>query len=352
MKLHIYLEKGVFLLSRKKIVVITILLCIILIYINYLRFFHREENTMLDNKKLIFRLAESRCSEHPSTKATKKFVELVEERTNGEIEIIICDSSSLGNETNITEQIEFGGIDFARVSTLYMSNYIEEINILFLPNILKKRDDIHLLLNSEIGSLLTEKLKREKINLLAWYQGPLRGIYNNNGTISTLDEFKIGVPENEIKINELLALGVSPIPVKIDDIYNYIKSDYIQGAENDLLEYYYHNNYDVAKNFNFTPWSNVPEALIASNTAIKQLTPKQQKIIIEAAKESAEYEMEQIKKTEFEVIEELGKKGVNFVECENIKKYNEIFNELYIPFRDKYGDLLNEIARIGEENEK
>ncbi|WP_281814321.1 TRAP transporter substrate-binding protein DctP [Vallitalea longa] len=337
-------------MKRIKIAII-ICFCLIFMYINYARFFNKGNNTLVDNRQLIFRLAESRCSKHPSVKATQKFIDLVKERTNGEIEIIKFDSSDLGNETNIAEQIEFGGIDFARVSTLYLSNYVDEINMFFLPNIFKDRNDIELLLDGEMGSLFTERLKNEKINLLAWYEGSRRGIYTNTSMIY-LEGLKIGVPENETKMNEMISLSFSPIPVKVEDIYNYIKSGYIQGAENDLLEYYYNNNYEVAKYFYFMSCSYAPEALIASNTAIKQLTPEQQKIISEAAKDSAVYEKEEIIETETKVIEELKKAGINFVEYDHIEKFNEAFEKLYVPFRDKYVNLLNEITRIGEDDEK
>lgn len=337
-------------LGKIRILAIVIAIVIIVFVLSDMNKYEEMDNQKIEDGQLIFRMAESRCAEHPTTIASKKFTELVEERTDGKVKIILYNSSELGNETNILEQIEFGGIDFARVSTLYMSDYLGEVDVLLLPNIFNSQEHMDKALSNEVGIELIEKLKIEKINILSWYRGSARGIYSNDTMIDDLEGKKIRVPECQIKMDEISMFNASPIPAKIEDVYEYIQSGYIQGAEGDLLEYYYNSNYEVAKSFVYTPWAMVPEALVASNTAMKQLTPIQQQIIIEAAKESMDFEKKQIEEKEKEVIKELTKSGVDFIDIDDNKekRYIDCLNRLYEYYDNNYWVFIKSIKEVGE----
>jgi TRAP-type C4-dicarboxylate transport system substrate-binding protein len=106
-----------------------------------------------------------------------------------------------------------------------------------------------------------------------------------------------------------------------------LKLNYIDAAEEELLEYYYEDTNKVAQNFTFTPWVMLPEVIISSNTAIKQLTMEQQGIIAEAAKESVEFERLQIQIIEQKVIKELKEQDVIFSEAKQVyfKEGNTFF---------------------------
>jgi TRAP-type C4-dicarboxylate transport system substrate-binding protein len=270
--------------------------------------------------------------EYPSRKAAEFFVNLVEQQTKGKVKIFLYNEDEFGYEKNITEQIEYGGIDFAIVSSLYLVNYVDRMEELLAPNVFKDVDDMMDVLNNDpIESQLKESFKNEKINILAWYQGSSRGISHKVASIDDLIGKKVRVPESQLMINKMSSSSFLPVPVNIGEVNNYLKSNYIDAAEEELLEYYYHSTNKVAKNFTFTPWVMLPEVIISSNTAIKQLTMEQQKIISEAAKESVKFERLQIQIAEKKVIKELKEKDIIFSEAEQsyFKEENTFFQETF-----------------------
>lgn len=267
----------------------------------------------VNENQLIFRMADHRISDYPSNIGVRKFARLVEERTNGDVKILIYDQNALGNETNIVEQIAFGGIDFARVSTLYMQDFAPIMGDLLVPDKFENEAEMMDNFNEDKVSIaIREGYKSEKINILALYPGAVRGIFHKKETIDALLGGKIGVPESQIKIDEIGALGFLPIPSKSENINSYLKANYIEGAEGDLLDYYFNENYVEAPNFTTLYWSMIPEAIIVSNTAIKKLTTEQQRIIYETANEVAGYITELTKEKEREVRDELVGKGILF----------------------------------------
>lgn len=313
-------KQPYFLISGLVIIISIILIC------GYSFKTEDKGKVLIENDTLVFRMAVNGHEEHPSTQGAEVFVDLVEKRTNGEVKILLYDENDIGSENNITEQIEFGGIDFAIVSALYLIDYVDRMKDLLSPEVFKDTEDMMNALNNDIiGGELKESFKNEKINILGWYQGSSCGISHEVPSIDELVGKKVRVPERQLMINEISSIRFFPVPAKVEEINNYLKSDYIEAAEEELLEYYYHSTDKIVKYFTFTSWIMLPEAIIASNTAMKQLTVEQQMIIAEAAKESSEFERLQIQATEEKVMKELKEKGVIFHEadpaCLEIESY-------------------------------
>ena len=81
----------------------------------------------------VFSYAENQPEDYPTTLGAKYFAELVEERTNGRIRILVQPVGVLGSENKVIKQMQYGGIDFARVSLAQLAEYIPGLNVLQKP---------------------------------------------------------------------------------------------------------------------------------------------------------------------------------------------------------------------------
>ena len=59
----------------------------------------------------VFSYAENQPEDYPTTLGAKYFAELVEERTNGRIRILVQPVGVLGSENKVIKQMQYGGID-------------------------------------------------------------------------------------------------------------------------------------------------------------------------------------------------------------------------------------------------
>ena len=66
--------------------------------------------------ELILRYAENQPEDYPTTQAALAFADLVAQRTDGRVKVLVYSGGELGAEQSVIQQMQFGGIDFSRVS--------------------------------------------------------------------------------------------------------------------------------------------------------------------------------------------------------------------------------------------
>ena len=76
-----------------------------------LLYFQRDRETV---PEYVFTYAENQTQDYPTTLAGLRFAQLVEERTQGRIQIQVRPEGIMGSETEVIRQMQYGGIDFAR----------------------------------------------------------------------------------------------------------------------------------------------------------------------------------------------------------------------------------------------
>ena len=101
----------------KRIVPFLLLPVLILVGIHFLK---KEEPV----PEYVFTYAENQAVDYPTTLGGQYFADLVEERTEGRIRIIIRHSGEKGAESEVVDQLTYGGVDFARISLSVLTEYI------------------------------------------------------------------------------------------------------------------------------------------------------------------------------------------------------------------------------------
>ena len=76
--------------------------------------------------EFVLSYAENQTEDYPTTLGAKKFAELVEKESSGRIKILVQAGGKLGAESGVIAQMQYGGIDFARVSLSQLPEYIPE----------------------------------------------------------------------------------------------------------------------------------------------------------------------------------------------------------------------------------
>ena len=182
-----------------------------------------------------FRLAETHPADYPTNKGNLEFARLVKEKTNGRVIIEVYDSKQLGEEVDVIEQVQFGAIDFMRVSLGPLAEFAPELNVLSLPYIYASSDHMWKVLNSEIGDDMLASIYDSGFIGLGWFDGGARSFYNSVRPIETLEDIeglKFRVMQNDMFIDMCEALGAVATPMPYGEVYSAIQTGVIDGAEN------------------------------------------------------------------------------------------------------------------------
>ena len=182
----------------------------------------------------VFSYAENQPEDYPTTLGAKYFAELVEERTNGRIRILVQPVGVLGSENKVIKQMQYGGIDFARVSLAQLAEYIPSLNVLQMPYLYTDSDHMWRVLDGEIGDAFRESVSADDVIGLSWYDAGARNFYNSVQPITCLEDLKgmrIRVQESDLAVDMVEALGATAIPIAYGDVYASLERQVVDGAE-------------------------------------------------------------------------------------------------------------------------
>ncbi len=243
---------------------------------------------------IVLRLAETHGADYPTTQGDYEFARLVEERTDGRIKIEVYPGSQLGEERAVIEQVQFGAIDFTRVSISPLAAFASDFNALQMPYLYRSPAHMWEVLNSEIGDEFLGSLEPAGFVGLSWFDSGARSFYNSVRPIKTVADLaglKIRVQESALMVGLVEALGAVATPMPFGEVYSAIQTGVIDGAENNWPSYYSTSHYEVAGYYTLDEHTRVPEITIASKITMDKLSAADQEIIKQAAKDSMAFQI-------------------------------------------------------------
>ena len=212
--------------------------------------------------ELILRYAENQPEDYPTTKAALAFAEMVAQRTDGRVKVVVYSGGELGAELSVIEQMQFGGIDFARVSLSQLAGLLENLSVLQLPYLYEDAKQMWRVLDGSIGD-----------GLLSWFDAGVRSFYTREkaATLVDLQGKVIRVQESDMMSEMVSDMGAVPVQVVYSQVYAALHNGRIDGAENNWPSYEAMGHYEVAPYFLKNEHTRVPEIQIASRAALEKL---------------------------------------------------------------------------------
>lgn len=224
--------------------------------------------------ELILRYAENQPEGYPTTQAAYAFADLVAEKTGGRVRVRVYSNGALGSEDSVVEQMEYGGIDFSRISIMSLGEFVPSLYVLQLPFLYRDDDHMWTVLDGPIGEDFLHSVEgRIGLTGLAWFDAGVRHIYTTTPVtgLEDLQGLRIRVAESSLMEGLLLDLGAVPVRLAYDDVYSALAKGEIDGAENNWPSYTYTGHYEVAKYMLLDGHTRIPELLLASAEAIEKL---------------------------------------------------------------------------------
>lgn len=302
----------------------------------------------------VFSYAENQTEDYPTTMGGVYFAELVEEKTQGRIRIRVHAESEMGSEAEVIRQMRYGGIDFARISIAQISDYVPEMNVLYLPYLYKDTEHMWRVLDGEIGERFLEYSKQYDLVGLSWYDAGARNIYCSAKPIKTLEDLqgmRIRVQETELMSEIMKALGAIPVQMPYDRVYEALERKQVDGAENNWSSYEAMQHYEVAKYYTVDEHMRIPEIQICAKHTWEQLSEADRQIILECARESALYERTLWAEYEAKAREIARDNQVQEItlSAEEKAKFQEAMEPIYERFYKDYGEDIKQILALGKD---
>ncbi len=225
----------------------------------------------------------------------QKFVDLVKERTNGQINIKPYWGSQLlkGAQLKSAQLVANGVIDMAMESTINISPVIKEANIFSLPFFINNFENLDKMEYGETGQAIFKAMDAKGLVGLAWAENGFRQVTNSKLAIRTPADVKglrLRVVGSPIFIDTFRQLGADPVNMNWGDAVTAFGQGVVDGQENPVgvlvpIKIWTYHKYATFWNYLVDPvvfywnkkqWNTFP--------------PDIQKILKESAEEAAIYE--------------------------------------------------------------
>ncbi len=298
--------------------------------------------------EFVFTYAENQSDGYPTSMGAKYFAELVEERTNGRIKILVYTSAELGREADVIAQMRYGGVDFARVSLSQLAEVEPSLNVLQMPYLYNDSDHMWAVLDGEIGDEFLRSVEKIDLYGLSWYDAGARNFYNSIKPLRRLEDLagmKIRVQQSDLMVDMVNCLGATAVPLSYEEVYSALELGTIDGAENNWPSYEDTDHYRVASYFCEDEHTRVPEMQLCSIHTWRLLSDDDKKIIERCAVESAEYERRVWNERVERSRETALKNGVKVTSLDKneIKRFREKVQPIYEKYCSDYMDILEKI---------
>ncbi|MDZ5783920.1 DctP family TRAP transporter solute-binding subunit [Marinococcus luteus] len=301
------------------------------------------------------RLAVATSEDRSLTQGLYEFQEIVEEETNGEIDVEVYPSGVLGGDRQVLEGMQLNTIQGTTVSTGPVAQFAPVFNLFDLPYLFEDRETAHETLDSSIGEDLLEELPEQNLVGLNYWENGFRQLTNSQREIDSLEDVEgldIRTLENDLHMQLWEELGANPTPMSYTELYVGLEQGTVDGQENPVGNVVNDNFYEVQPYLTETDHVYNASLFALSKPFWDSLSDEEKTIVENAADEAKEYQRDLNEEESEEGIDFLKEQGVTVTELSDSEKENfeEAAQPVYDTFTEEHGS--EELDRIRDRAEE
>ena len=255
--------------------------------------------------------------------AAEKFKEIVEERSGGAITVQIFHSASLGNETEILQQVQMNTIQMAIVTGGPFDTFDPIVRVVNYPFLFKNNEQADEILDGPLGAEILQSLESSGFKGLCFSENGFRNLTNSKRPVGSPDDIrglKIRVMASAIHKAIWQTLGANPTPMPWP-IYTELVQGVIDGQENPLWVMEVYKFYEIQKHMTLSRHVYSFHIDVASQAWWQTLDKKTQDMIRTAMCEAAVYQRQDNRSKNAARLKFLKEKGMRVVENPDVKAF-------------------------------
>ncbi|MBY5983564.1 TRAP transporter substrate-binding protein [Halomonas sp. DP5Y7-2] len=277
-------------------------------------------------------------------KAAERFAELVNEGSDGELEVRVFPSGQLGSDTALVSGVRSGSVDIALTGNPYYTGLVGELNVLDLPFLFDDYDHAYRVLDGDVGQSLLDQLGEHDMTGLAFWEIGFRNLTNSRRAVETaadIEGLKLRTTPNPAHIAAFQALGANPTPMPFTELFTSLETRTVDGQENPVSLIRSANFYEVQDHLSLTAHAYTAAPLVMNKAKFEGLPEDQRRLLVEAAREAASFERALLADGMADDLAFLKEQGMQVVESPDRDSMREaVADSVRSTFADEYGSEL------------
>ncbi|NEU31272.1 TRAP transporter substrate-binding protein [bacterium LRH843] len=268
---------------------------------------------------IVLKLGHWLTEEAPQGKQYINFAELVNERTNGAVEVQLFPNGQLGNARDLLEGVITGTVDMTKADDATLASYVPEYGVFSLPFIFEDYEHLGKVLDSEITEELDQKLlEKTALVSLGWSFGGFRYfITNEEITGPDLKGLKIRAPESDVYINTIQALNGNATAMPWGEVFTGLETGVVSGLESAPSDLYLQKFYEVQKYLLATNHIQASGTTVINENKWNSIPEEYQTIILECMREAIDIERAETEQANIDGVKGMLDEGLILNEVED-----------------------------------
>lgn len=279
-----------------------------------------------------------------------KFEELIEEKSGGEIDVVVYPYGTLGTSDQTTEQLYNGTLQFAMASPGHLGKLIPEVQVFLLHFLLSGDADIdnRALADPDLRATFN-RLYREKNFVLLTFITEGDMVWTTKSPVRRPADFagvKMRVMTTPLLLAAYRAYGASPTPLAYSEVYSALQLNMIDAQVNPVFAIEEMSFYEVTDYMIFPDHAQFVASVMTNAEFYEQLEPAEREWVDDAIAELQPYILEKQKAFSESRLEEILEKKPRMEIVHLSETQRAAFREASLPVRDRF------VAQVGSEGEK
>jgi tripartite ATP-independent transporter DctP family solute receptor len=190
--------------------------------------------TVVSAQKITANVASTFPPDSPQDKGLNKFKQLVAERSNGRIEVLIHPSNAMGDERSTFEMLSAGSVEYGAVGTNDISTFFPKYFICEVPYVFSSQDDFWKFWNGpgkELSAII-EKQRAVRTEGVIFRGARYLTANRPVNSVADVKGLKMRLPSVKSWFKVWESFGALPSTIAFGEVYMALKTGVVEGQEN------------------------------------------------------------------------------------------------------------------------
>lgn len=232
----------------------------------------------------VWRIAHNNAEDSSWQLRLLELVDLVKEKSGGRLSVELYPNSQLGDDTAMCEMIRNNNLDMMLTGGEVPGRWYAPVNLMAMPYLFTDLDHLERCIYGEPGQLMADGLSEAGLGVFDYWLRANRQILSVNpiASIDDMKGLKIRVPETDIWIKSMTALGANPTPVAFSETFTALQQGVVNAVENPLSAMYTMRFHEVCPNLALTNHTVSCTTILYSESNFQKLPEDLQTILRES----------------------------------------------------------------------
>jgi TRAP-type transport system periplasmic protein len=250
-------------------------------------------------------------------RAVKLFAEEVEKASGGKMKVRAIGAAALGPDVQMQQALIGGAQEMMVGSTATLVGITKEMALWDTPFLFNNTKEADALLDGPIGQKVIDKLPEKGLIGLVYWENGFRNLTNSKRAVNKLEDLdgiKLRVMQNNVFLESFKTLGANAVPMPFPELFPALETKTVDGQENPFNTILSSKFYEVQKYLTVTNHVYSPWIVLVSKKWWDGLNKAEQKVLMDAAKKSRDFERQDTRAEAGKALAELKAKGMQINE--------------------------------------